>query len=290
MTRYAIFFALATISCGQDLPILEDERLNAIFQQASEYDLPRLAYRNGRYVSPSGIADAFPWRNPGGLGSAEFSRKFRFTTGHANDVRQYHGGTRARRTLHVRPVWTWHKSTVVAEVHYHPVSGHPYEVRLHEKTGDDHGYDEYESYIFRPANSEDDIPNCPQGRVQRVSQQANGFRFEGTRTVYPDHDIDWNQFVTRPWLDCTGHEWHHAGQGDGWLTPHGYDGWVVGSDRETCRRCHTHAGAPFQRFSTAALDAAFLVGGDGLFSLRPLDPKVSYNGRFSKWISLEKQK
>jgi hypothetical protein len=275
---------------SQDLPTLDDARLNAIFREASEYDLPRRQYRNGRYVEPSGIADQPPWKHPGGLESSRHSRKFRHTTGYTHDVREYRGGTKQRVTLHVRPVWRWNTNTITFELHYHPIGGWPYELRIQEKTGDGFGFDEWESYVFRPARDESDIPNCPTGQRFNVSRVMGRMRFEGVATLYPDHPIDWLAFVSdHDWFDCTGHDWPHGGFGDGWLNPQRYDGWVIGSDHTTCARCHTHAGAPVQRFDQSIQDAAFVIGGDGSFSLRPFNLETAYNGRFSKWISITKE-
>lgn len=294
--------------CFAQKPIeLDDERLGKKFSAAREYKLTRICLDSfgvywdcRREIGPDGVRNTlggmeFPWKHPGGRFTELHTKKFVWppdvkaaknlyvdlpavqSTSIRNGRLVGYMGTERRIT------WKWPKGTTFFELHYHP-KGWPFELRVLEKVGDGWGFDNYEAHIFRPFRGEDELPFVPVG-VHRdytinTTHPFNPFQAKGHVVEYNDAKVDWAKLVVnRKWEDHTGHNWHHAGLGDNWLSPKDYRGWLVGSSVDDCRKCHENTGASVDKFEPMRDWYGFLPGGDGVFSFDPIDRRtVKLNG------------
>lgn len=290
------FFILVAAAFGQR-PTLDDERINRKFQEARAYDLSRIVYVQNAFVignkeiGPPGQRHTlgsmeFPWAHPGGTFGKAITQKFVWPP----DIRP--ASVRLERTNQtyfnpvrrqvIRPVWEWPEGATFFEMHYHP-RGHAFELRMLEKVKPRQGFDSYEAKVFRPFVGEDDLTlhlhPVIEVREVRTNHPYNPFFARGKVHYYRDQRVDWKSMVNRVWKDSTGHDWHHAGLGFGWLSPKNYQGWIVGSDKDDCVKCHGDAGASVNKFEPFRDWYGFLPGLDGVFSFDPIDrSSVSFRG------------
>jgi hypothetical protein len=226
------------------------------------------------------LANEFPWKHPAGRFDSNHSRKFVWPP-NAEPIRR---GVKTFPPLprhqrnDQRPDWQWPVGTTVFEWHHHP-GGWPFALRVLEKTKNGNGFDNYEARIFRPYQEEADLPVRPRLKdVQHVEIRSRHtrrpFLFRGKVHVYEDIKIHWKGLVMlTTWRDDTGHDWHHRGAGDSWLTPRDYAGWIAGSSHESCAVCHDTAGEPVVYFEPFREWYSTISGADGLFSLHPGNAK-----------------
>jgi len=276
-------------------PVLEDERLNEKFQAARPYDLRKIVFASGTWVvgdkeiGPPGQRHTlgsmeWPWAHPGGTFGGAITQKFvwppNVRPSNLGGVQKLSYGNNQGSVVRrkSRPAWVWPKETTLFELHRHP-KGHAFELRVLEKNDDDRGFDSYDAFVFRPFNSSDDLPFHAhavevQSRVVRSTHPLNPFHQRGRLHYYGDQRVDWGELTSKAWRDSTGHEWHHAGIGNGWLSPKNYQGWLVGSERDACAKCHDNAGASVDKFEPVRDWYGFLPGGDGIFSFDPIDRRT----------------
>lgn len=280
---------------GPDIKI-DDEHIADKFYKAREFSLTKVCrdsfgnyYDCRREIGPPGQVNTlagmeFPWKHPGGRINGGKTRKFVYPPDVKAKVgriatlpRISSGGPIQRET------WEWPAGTTLFELHYHP-KGHPFELRMLTKTKEGRGFDCYEVAVIRPAQLPEDIPVKVKGVLSTPSVTSghpyNAFKASNQVTAYEDVDFDWMKFVkSRKWADDTGHEWHHTGQGHGWLSPKSYAGWMTGSTKESCAKCHKNAGTHTSAFEPFRDWYGFVPGGDGIFSFDPINRKaVRING------------
>lgn len=296
MLRLVVALGLLPLfASGQEIkrPTLADERINALFQKAKPYQRAGVVYFAGAVNSPFGswiprdreigpigqrhtlATHEFPWAHPGGTFGSAKTVKLKLSTPESRGTafeKKFWNNRTARHDLIERPAWKWREGSVYFEIHYHRTKGHPFEVRVQEKTGDGVGVDNWEYRVFRPYQLESDLPIEPQRRIREKlsidsGHPRNPFKAEGVRFVYEDQPVDWmKEVMSREWPDDTGHEWHHAGQGEGWVSNRNYHGWVTGSDREGCVKCHALFGKSVDFFEAVRDWYGFVQGYDSVAS------------------------
>lgn len=303
-----ILLTLLTVS--QPYPELAEEDVNAMWRASRIHDLPRIFYFapngvQGRFLSceveigPQHIRRTnagmeFPWRNPGGRG--DDGRRLTIKSVYPPDIKAkivdvrlkkpyLQGPTGYRYNYQTRRAWQWPKGSAFFELHYHP-KGHSFELRCLIKTKDGYGFDNYEVRKFAPKIRSE----LKKGEVVRVEQirsthPINPFSAKGEVYYYDDVDIDWKTEVLKePWEDVTGSEWHHAGKGNGWVTPKNYFGFITGSKHEDCAKCHESAGIPNENFEFMRDWYGNVPGADGIFRFDPVDRRtVRPNGQLIGW-------
>jgi len=285
-----IWLTLSVSVFGQRIQ-LDDERINARWQEAREYNLTSICYMRNTFMDCSreiglpGVRHTlggmeFPWKHPGGRFRSDLTRKFVWPVDiQANTKTAHYKPLRGVGREWSRPSWQWPIDATFFELHYHP-RGHAFELRALEKI-DDTGY---EPHIYRPFSSPEDLPFTPALERVRTLEVHSGhgrrpFVHREKVHYYVDANVRWSELVDRLWVDDLGHEWHHAGTGDGWLTPQNYSGWMIGNG-QTCVKCHDAAGAPVDYFDVAGRDwYGFHRGADMIFSFDPVDRRtVSFSG------------
>lgn len=271
---------------------LDDERIQERWSAAREYSLSKICYVQNTFcdarheIGPPGVSHTlagmeFPWRHPGGRFRDSVTRKFVYPSGVKPKIHKR--ATYPALPNHIRewsrPAWSWPEGTTFFELHLHP-AGHPFELRVLDKVKTGNGFECYEPHIFRPFQSAEDLPFEPQLVSTRTLTIDSGhahlpFRATGTVHRYANAEVSWVTLIDRPWVDDLGHEWHHAGVDEGWLTPKDYAGWIVGNGRDSCVKCHGSAGSPVDYFDVAGRDwYGFVPGDDGIFSFDPVDRRT----------------
>lgn len=91
-----------------------------------------------------------------------------------------------------------------------------------------------------------------------------------------------------PFRDATGHAWATVGELHCYapttetasqLVPPGYAGTLVGTDTDSCARCHDGVAKHARHFDAQRGWYGHVRGDDGIFSFHPIDPsRISYNG------------
>jgi len=276
---------------------LDDERINGRWQDAREYKLNAIVYQGGTFqdtrfeVGLPGFQHTlsgmeFPWKNPGGRQTNKLTRSFVWPRDvkplRINNITYPNPTTFSGKKT--RPNWVWPEGTTFFELHFHG-KGHAFALRVLEKASNERGFESYEPHIFRPFRDESDLPfRVSQKIVKEMTvhsgHERKAFSAKGVVSFYPDVNADWSKLVNKVWEDDLGHEWHHAGEGHGWLTPKNYTGWMVGSG-ESCNDCHDTAGQPVEYFDRPGRDwYGFIRGSDGIFSFDPVDRRsVTANGQ-----------
>ncbi len=291
--------------------LLDDERLNQRFAEAREFQLSKICLVSNTYcdcrkdIGPAGIRHTlagmeFPWRHPGGRSVSGLTKKFVWPANvkAIKNVRLRQRGVVSKvgnryvlANSFSRIGWKWPKDTTLFELHLHP-GGWPFELRVLEKVQDKIGFSAYDVHVFRPFAAEADLPFDAAGEHVdydiNSTHPVNAFQAVGHVVEYPDFQVDWATLVrAAPWPDTTGHNWHHAGKGDGWLSPKGYRGWMTGSTRESCAKCHDNAGAPVALFEPFRDWYGHIPGADGIFSFDPIDRRTvslrGPHGRGYRW-------
>lgn len=269
-----------------DRPTLDDERINERWQAAREFKLPRIVYHAGKFVDAradigfyqgrnSLASHEFPWNTPGGRSFDE--RELTLKAIWPPDVKatKY---PRVRVSGMMRPGWKWPVGTFVFELHYHR-RGHPFELRVLEKITDGIGFDNWDAHLFRPFGSiAEDLGLTGTTRIRSVAatHPYNAFRATWRVTYYDDQDVDWKEKVDKTWVTVTGTDDHHAGRGHGFLSPRGYNGGMVGSERDGCAKCHDNFGQPVEFFEPVR-DWYGAVGGfDAIPTFDPIDRRMIF--------------
>lgn len=293
-----MIYLLTLLACFCQL--LGNPELNAKYKSAREYELSRVVYQDGRFIDgfveigPTGVKNTlasmeFPWRHPGGTLSKPLTRKFVWPANIQPAVikdMQFKTPTRVSGPYATRPAWSWPKGSTFFEVHYHPVGGHPFEVRVLEKVDSGYGFDNYDAHVFAPIESAEEVPFTARlVSSQRVrihsGHPSNPLIADGILHKYGNAPagFNWTEFVgSREWPEVTGREWHHAGDGDEWLTPSNYHSWITGSDRDSCAKCHSRSGQHVTMFEPFRDWYGYVQGADGIFSFDPVDRSLVVPG------------
>ena len=305
MRSLLLILFLSNLAFGQRI-VLQDEGLNKKWQASTQSNLPRKFYfapngnnSVGRYlpvekeIGPPNIVRTnagmeFPWRNPGGRGdegrglSAKTvwppnlltvgSRRVNVSLPKpVSRTRRGNGQYSYRFGKELRPAWQWNVGSTFFELHQHP-RGHFFELRCLIKIKEGYGFENYEVRVFRP-----DVPTelrkggISRTEVVRSTHPLNRFEAKAEVVYYKDPSgVDWKKITEQPWVDDTGHDWHHAGLGDGWLTPKNYFGFITGSTHESCSQCHRSAGLNNDNFEFIRDWYGCVPGADGIFSAYPI--------------------
>ncbi len=277
---------------------LDDERIQERWKSAREYSLSRICYVQNTFVDcrfeigPPNVSHTlagmeFPWRHPGGRFRDDLTRKFVWPANVKPTIRSVrYEPIRGISRDWTRPGWRWPVGATFFELHLHE-HGHAFELRVLEKVSNGAGFRNYETHVFRPFTSPDDLPfkvSLREVVTLEVDSKHTRKPFVAREKVhiYRDANVDWSRIVDKVWTDDVGHEWHHAGAGDGWLSPKNYAGWMVGSG-DRCNKCHDNTGDPVDYFDVASRDwYGNNRGDDGIFSFDPVDRRsVSTRGAHS---------
>lgn len=204
--------------------------------------------------------------------------------------------------------WRYPKGTNVWEVLMHEVAGQrvPFEIRrrLREQ-------DYWQTFVYRPFPRCADLADALEKRGVEQHVVANlrarpvltkvdmTDRVNRTRPAFQGvSHVAWLPVLPvslclcllkeTPFRDATGYAWAQVDEAQcfapttdtpGQIVPMGYAGTIVGTDTDSCAKCHDGVAKHSRHFDMHRGWYGHVRGDDGIFSFHPIEPnRISYNG------------
>lgn len=164
----------------------------------------------------------------------------------------------------------------------------PFEVRMRYRLESS-----WDTALFRPVPTRDDLLEEFEFDVQRTEHK----RVTATHPRETVFDVaagwetlplldpqDVQRLLSRPFVETTGTPWSDVAAAPTSvqrfsLVPEKYDGTLVGTDAQSCARCHEHVARHVTAMDPARDWYGYVRGSDGIFSFLPVDPScVSRDG------------
>lgn len=260
----------------------------------------------------------FPWQFGGGLDHAPDVRTSKAITlpengrGGVWPIIAWRGQLVGHPGIGPEAGWRWRfpRGAIVWEILSHPVGGRltVFEVRRRTRLET-----EWDTAVYRP------FPRCEELAKELERRDADRYRLTVAALRAPEalesRDMtDWAnrtrpafvgragvawmpvlpeplvaELLAKPFLDATGHEWKRGTNGaicyapttdaPGQLVPRGYAGSLVGTDTDSCAKCHDGTAKHARHFDAARGWYGHVRGDDRIFSFHPIRAAdVSYNG------------